>query len=102
QRRRRFVRKPWKDVRLKPSATTPKAECDRTNEATAVGGTRYKGKAASSAAFNQSVRVLTWNRCSADVRGQTLASTSIDLAKAVRCLSAAFSSCRVSAKSPAA
>jgi hypothetical protein len=71
-------------------------------EATAVGGSRYKEKAASSAAFIQSVRVLTWNRCSGGVRGQTLASTSIDLAKAVRCLSAAFSSCRVSAKSPAA
>src|SRR6478752_2454103 len=30
QRRRRFARKPWKDVRSKPSATMAKAECDRT------------------------------------------------------------------------
>ena len=30
RRRRRFARKPWKDVRSKPSATMAKAECDRT------------------------------------------------------------------------
>ena len=30
RRRTRFARKPWKDVRLKPSATMAKAECDRT------------------------------------------------------------------------
>jgi ferredoxin len=30
RRRRRFVRKPWKDVRFKPSATMAKAGCDRT------------------------------------------------------------------------
>ena len=29
RRRTRFARKPWKDVRLKPSATMAKAECDR-------------------------------------------------------------------------
>ena len=30
RRRRHFARKPWKDVRLKPSATMAKTECDRT------------------------------------------------------------------------
>src|SRR6266436_9792667 len=29
-RRRRFARKPWKDVQSKPSATMVKAKCDRT------------------------------------------------------------------------
>ncbi len=32
----RFARKPWKDVRSKPSATMAKAECDRTKPTQAL------------------------------------------------------------------
>src|SRR5260370_4855224 len=47
QRRRRFARKPWKDVRSKPSATMAKAECDRTKP------TKHYGKKTSQDSSDQ-------------------------------------------------
>src|SRR5580704_5455826 len=64
-RRRRFARKPWKDVRLKPSATMAKAECDRTKMTMncLAKPTQRTGKpeAPARASVPERLRRLKWN-----------------------------------------
>jgi len=64
RRRRRFARKPWKDVRLKPSATMAKTECDRTMTMNCLAKpTQRTGKpeAPARASVPERLRRLKWN-----------------------------------------